>query len=340
MLRSGRMEKGLNGLGASRWHDKRILITGGAGFLGAHVVAELKRRGCRHLLVPRSSEYDLRDGRQVNRLFSHSRPQLVIHLAGTVGGIGVNRSHPGTFFYDNAMMGIQVMEVARCFGAEKFVTIGTICAYPKHTLIPFREDDLWHGYPEETNAAYGLAKKMLLVQGQAYRAEYGFNAIYLLPTNLYGPGDNFDLRTSHVIPAIIRKCVEAVRTGGHEVVLWGDGSATRDFLFVADAARGIVLAAEHYDEGAPVNLGSGRETSIRELATLIAQQTGFHGRFVWDTTQPAGQPRRVVDTSRAKRRFGFAPREDLPQGLRKTLLWYLATLNSAPVEVYSGMQLC
>src|SRR5712692_9585460 len=258
-----------------QWVDKRVVVTGGAGFLGSFVVEKLRERGCQHLLVPRSKEHDLRDRDAIIRLYKEFRPHVVIHLAGVVGGIGANRSNPGRFFYDNAIMGIELIEYARQFNVQKFVTIGTICPYPKFTPIPFKEEDLWNGYPEETNAPYGLAKKMLLVQGQAYRAQYGFNVIYLLPVNLYGPRDNFDPETSHVIPALIRKYAEAQESGRHEIVLWGDGSPTREFLYVEDAAEGIVLAAERYDKPGPVNLGSGWEITIRELVTLIAEATKY-----------------------------------------------------------------
>ncbi|MGH7232267.1 MAG: GDP-L-fucose synthase family protein, partial [Nitrospiraceae bacterium] len=273
-----------------RWAEKRVVVTGGAGFLGACVVEKLAQRGCRNVVVPRSHQYDLRDRDAVIRLYKDAAPHIVIHLAAVVGGIGANRENPGRFFYDNSMMGIQLIEYARQSRAEKFVAIGTVCAYPKFTPVPFKEDDLWKGYPEETNAPYGLAKKMMLVQAQAYRAQYGFNAIYLLPVNLYGPRDNFDLQTSHVIPALIRKCVEAKDSGQHEILLWGDGSPTREFLYVEDAAEGILLATECYDGDQPVNLGTGEEISIRALAEVIVSEVGFHGKIVWDPTKPNGQP--------------------------------------------------
>jgi len=323
----------------SFWSKKNVVVTGGAGFLGSVVVAKLKERGCRNIFVPRSKEYDLRDRDAITRLYQQIRPQIVIHLAAVVGGIGANRANPGKFYYDNAIMGLQLMEYARQFGVEKFVAIGTICAYPKFTPIPFKEDDLWNGYPEETNAPYGLAKKMMLVQAQAYRAQYGFNAIYLLPVNLYGPGDNFDLETSHVIPAMIRKCVEAKEARSPEIVLWGDGSPTREFLYVDDAAEGLLLATEQYNEDQPVNLGSGQEITIRELAEMTAAETGFRGKVVWDKTKPNGQPRRCLDVSRAKEWFGYEAKHSLREGLRKTISWYLAEgsgSNRLGSNVFSG----
>ena len=323
----------------SFWSKKNVVVTGGAGFLGSVVVAKLKERGCRNIFVPRSKEYDLRDRDAITRLYQQIRPQILIHLAAVVGGIGANRANPGKFYYDNAIMGLQLMEYARQFGVEKFVAIGTICAYPKFTPIPFKEDDLWNGYPEETNAPYGLAKKMMLVQAQAYRAQYGFNAIYLLPVNLYGPGDNFDLETSHVIPAMIRKCVEAKEARSPEIVLWGDGSPTREFLYVDDAAEGLLLATEQYNEDQPVNLGSGQEITIRELAEITAAETGFRGKVVWDKTKPNGQPRRCLDVSRAKEWFGYEAKHSLREGLRKTISWYLAEgsgSNRLGSNVFSG----
>jgi GDP-L-fucose synthase len=298
------------------------VVTGGAGFLGSFVVEGLRARGCREVFVPRSREYDLREKEAVMRLYEEARPDLVIHLAAVVGGIGANRAHPGRFFYDNLIMGALLMEYARQFGVPKFVAVGTICAYPKFTPVPFKEEDLWNGYPEETNAPYGLAKKMLLVQAQAYRQEYGYRAIYLLPVNLYGPRDNFDPETSHVIPALIRKCVEAGQRGEREVVVWGDGSPTREFLYVEDAAEGILLAAERYDDPEPVNLGSGVEVSIRDLVEKVRGLTGFEGQVRWDTTRPNGQPRRCLDVTRARERFGFSARTSLDEGLRRTIQWY------------------
>jgi len=306
---------------------KRVCVTGGAGFLGTRLVERLERSGCREIFVPLVEDYDLVDIEAVRRMYDDAEPDVVIHLAAVVGGIGANREHPGEFFYKNLMMGVQLIHEAMLRKVEKFVAIGTICAYPKFTPVPFREDDLWSGYPEETNAPYGLAKKMLLVQAQSYRAEYGMNAIYLLPVNLYGPGDNFDLETSHVIPALIRKCVEAVRSRADEVILWGDGSPTREFLYVDDAAEGIVAAAERYNDPDPVNLGSGLEISIRDLATKIADVTGFSGTITWDTSKPNGQPRRCLDTSRARERFGWEARVPFDEGLRRTVEWYLSTLE-------------
>jgi GDP-L-fucose synthase len=307
----------------SFWADKRIVVTGGAGFLGSYVVQKLHERGCKDVFVPRSKDYDLRDRDAVVRLYKEARPRLVIHLAAVVGGIGANRANPGRFFYDNAIMGIQLMEYARQFEVDKFVAVGTVCAYPKFTPVPFKEEDLWNGYPEETNAPYGLAKKMMLVQAQAYREQYGFNAIYLLPVNLYGPGDNFDLETGHVIPALIRKCVEAKQSDQRQIVLWGDGSPTREFFYVEDAAEGIVLAAERYNGDQPVNLGTGEEVAIRKLANLVAEEVNFDGEIVWDTTKPNGQPRRCLDVSRAKELFGFQAQTTLDRGIAKTVKWFL-----------------
>ena len=275
----------------SFWSDKRVVVTGGAGFLGRFVVQKLREQNSRHVFVPRSAEYDLCEKEDVDRLFDAARPQVIIHLAAVVGGIGANRMHPGRFFYDNAMMGLQMIEGARRHGLEKFVCLGTVCSYPKFTPVPFQEENIWNGYPEETNAPYGLAKKMLLVQLEAYRQEYGFRGIYLIPVNLYGPRDNFDLETSHVIPALIRKCVEAKRAGAPQLVVWGTGQATREFLYVEDAAEAIVLASEKYDGAAPMNLGSGQEVSIRDLVEMIQAMTGYVGEVIWDQTQPDGQPR-------------------------------------------------
>lgn len=307
------------------WQAQRVIVTGGSGFVGGHLVEHLHSLGAGDLIVPRSRDYDLRQPDAVNRLFDdHPDVTMVIHLAATVGGIGANRKHPGTFFYDNMTMGTQLLEAARLRGVRKFVGIGTICSYPKFTPIPFREQDLWSGYPEETNAPYGLAKKMLLVQSQAYRAEFDYNAIHLMPTNLYGERDNFDLETSHVIPALIRKMTEAKENGRAFVELWGDGSPTREFLYVGDAARGIALAAERYDSPEPVNLGSGMEISIRDLATLIARLVGFEGEIRWDTSKPNGQPRRALDVSRAEQEFGFRAATGFEEGLRRTIDWYAA----------------
>ncbi len=305
-----------------------MVVTGGAGFLGTYVVEKLRAKGAT-VTVPRSKEYDLRESTAVSRLLDQSKPEFIFHLAAVVGGIGANQKNPGSFFYDNAVMGLQLMEQARRRGVKKFIGIGTICAYPKFTPVPFREDDLWNGYPEETNAPYGLAKKMLLVQSQAYRSQYGFNSIYLLPVNLFGPRDNFDLETSHVIPALIRKCVEAIQNKAPEIVLWGDGSATREFLYVEDAAQAIVQAAELYDSSDPVNLGTGKEISISDLAHAVCATTGFRGRLRWDISKPNGQPRRCVDNSRAEARFGFEASWSLEQGLRRTVDWYLQTLKDS-----------
>jgi GDP-L-fucose synthase len=311
------------------WTRHRVVVTGGHGFLGSCVVARLRQLGARDVLVPARAEYDLRRSDAVERLYTDMRPDMVIHLAAVVGGIGANSERPGEFFYDNLIMGAQLMEVGRQRGIEKFVSIGTVCAYPKFTPVPFREDDLWNGYPEETNAPYGLAKKMLLVQGQAYRQQYGFRSIFLLPVNLYGPRDHFDPKVSHVIPALIKKCLDARDDGAGEIVVWGDGSATREFLYVEDAAEGILLAAERYDKPEPVNLGASFEIRIRDLVDLIAEATGFHGRICWDTTKPNGQPRRKLDTSRAEREFGFKAHVDFRKGLKCTVEWYEAQRKAA-----------
>jgi len=308
----------------SFWSNKRVTVTGGAGFLGAFVVETLRQQGCREIFVPRSRDYDLVEMAAIKRLYEDARPEIMIHLAARVGGIGANRASPGKFFYDNAMMGIQLMEEGRLRGIEKFVAIGTVCSYPKHTVVPFQEDSLWDGYPEETNAPYGLAKKMLLVQGQAYRDQYGFNSIFLLPVNLYGPGDNFDPESSHVIPALIRKCVEAKHAEKPEIVCWGDGTPTREFLYVEDCAQAIVMAGEKYGGADPVNIGAGREISIKALAEQIADLTGFKGQITWDKSKPNGQPRRCLDTSRARQRFGFSAKTDFSDGLKKTIDWYLS----------------
>lgn len=306
----------------SFWQERRVIVTGGAGFLGAAVVNTLRERGARDITVPRSHEYDLRNLSAIRRLLAEVRPQMIIHLAARVGGIGANREHPADFFYDNLMMGVQLLHESWRAGVAKFVAIGTVCAYPKHTPVPFSEDDLWNGYPEETNAPYGLAKKMLLVQSQAYREQYGFNSTFLLPVNLYGPGDNFDPESSHVIPALIKKCVEARERGDAAIEAWGDGSPTREFLYVDDAAEGIVLAAERYDGIAPVNLGSAYEISIKDLTETIARLSGFQGRVEWDAGKPNGQPRRKLDTSRARALFGFEARMPFEEGLRRTIEWY------------------
>jgi GDP-L-fucose synthase len=306
------------------WQDKRVVVTGGAGFLGRYVVQSLAERGCRHILVPRSAQYNLVQMDDVIRMYEQMKPDIVIHLAAVVGGIGANRRHPGRFFYENLMMGVQLMEQARLHRVQKFIAVGTICAYPKFTPVPFKEEDLWNGYPEETNAPYGLAKKMLLVQSQAYRQEYGFHSIYLLPVNLYGPGDNFDPQSSHVIPALIKKCVDAVEEGRDWIECWGTGNVSREFLYAADAAEGILLAAERYDKPEPVNLGTGCEITIRDLAEKIAELTGFDGQIRWDVSQPDGQPRRCLDTSRAEKEFGFRARTDLETGLKATIQWYRA----------------
>src|SRR5450759_2897562 len=304
------------------WTSRRVMVTGGSGFLGSSVVNRLRQAGATEIFVPRSSEYDLRTRDGIDRALSQGKPSLIIHLAAVVGGIGANRENPGRFFYENAIMGIELMEQARRAGVDKFVGVGTVCSYPKFTPVPFHEDDLWNGYPEETNAPYGLAKKMLLVQAQAYRQQYSFNAIHLLPVNLYGPGDNFKPESSHVIPALIKKCVDARERGDGFIEAWGTGSASREFLYVDDAARGIVLAAERYDGRDPVNLGVGSEITIRDLTELIARLTGFSGEIRWDPSKPAGQPRRALDTSRAREAFGFAAGTLFEEGLRATIDWY------------------
>lgn len=301
---------------------KRIMVTGGAGFLGTYVVGELKELRYSNILIPLHKDYDLIQMEEIKKAYQDFAPDIVMHLAGVVGGIGANQENPGKFFYDNLMMGIQLMEIARQRGIDKFVAIGTICAYPKFTPAPFKEKDLWNGYPEETNAPYGLAKKMLLVQAQAYRRQYGFNAIYLLPVNLYGPGDNFDPQYSHVIPGIIRKCLEAIKNKEEEVVFWGTGKPTREFLYVEDCAEAICLATERYSKPEPVNIGSGFEISISDLAKLIVELTGFKGRVIWNKAKPDGQPRRCLDTLRAENEFGFRAKTDFKTGLKKTIDWY------------------
>ena len=301
---------------------KNIIITGGAGFLGKHLVKKLKDRGCENLFIPTIENYDLRDLKDIKKMYKDFKADIVIHLAAIVGGIGANRENPGSFFYDNIIMGIQLMEQARLNNIEKFTAIGTICAYPKFSPIPFNEDNLWDGYPEETNAPYGLAKKMLLVQSQAYRQQYGFNSIFLLPVNLYGPGDNFNPKSSHVIPALIKKFYEAKINNLPEVTVWGTGNATREFLYVEDCAEAIVLATEKYDKPQPVNIGAGFEISIKDLAEKIKEITGFNGKIVWDTSKPDGQPRRCLDTSRAEKEFGFKAKTNFDEGLRNTIEWY------------------
>ncbi len=309
---------------------KRVAVTGGEGFLGRAVVARLQADGCSCIDVARRRDFDLRTEAGVGCFYDEFRPEVVIHLAATVGGIGANQRRPGEFFYDNAIMGTQLIEFGRRAGIEKFVSIGTVCSYPKFTPVPFREAELWNGYPEETNAPYGLAKKMLLVQSQAYRQQYGLNAIYLIPVNLYGPGDNFSLTTSHVIPAMLRKCVEAKKANRKSITLWGNGSSTREFLYVEDAADGIIKATRQYDDPEPVNLGAGREISIRDLAQRIAARAGFQGELRWDTSRPNGQPRRCLDTSRAKECFGFEAHTTLDDGLQATYEWYMK--NRANIE--------
>lgn len=301
---------------------KKICVTGGAGFLGTHLISNLRARGAQHIFIPKIEDYDLVKQADIQRMLDDSQPDVIIHLAAHVGGIGANMAKPAEFFYDNLMMGVQLMHESWKKGVEKFVAIGTICAYPKFTPIPFKEENLWEGYPEETNAPYGLAKKMLLVQSQSYRQQYGWNSIFLLPVNLYGPGDNFNPQSSHVIPALIRKCLEAKARGDREIIAWGDGSPTREFIYVADASEGICLAAERYNDSDPVNIGSSFEISIRDLTEKIARMTGFQGKITWDTSKPNGQPRRKLDTSRAEERFGFKARTDFDEGLKQTIEWY------------------
>jgi len=304
------------------WKDRKVCVTGGDGFLGSYVLEKLAERGATQVFVPKIEEYNIVEPEAVKRLLADANPDLILHLAANVGGIGANQARPAEFFYDNLMMGVQLMHEAWKAGVSKFVAIGTVCAYPKFTPVPFREETLWDGYPEETNAPYGLAKKMLLVQSQSYRQQYNFNSLFLIPVNLFGPRDNFNLETSHVIPALIRKCFEAQERGDDEIIVWGDGSPTREFLYAADAAEGILLAAEGYNSSDPVNLGSGEEISIKDLATKIVEFTGFEGRLVWDTSRPNGQPRRGLDTSRAKERFGFQAQVKLEEGLKRTVEWY------------------
>jgi GDP-L-fucose synthase len=312
------------------WSDKRVLVTGGSGFLGSRVVAKLREFSPAEIIIPRRATCNLVEQSNVARLFEETRPDTVVHLAANVGGIGANRKNPGSFFYDNLMMGAQLMEYARRFHVNKFVAIGTICSYPKLTPVPFKEEDLWNGYPEETNAPYGLAKKMMLVQSQAYRAQFGFNSIFLLPVNLYGPGDNFDPESSHVIPAIIRKCVEAVQNGKSSIELWGTGAATREFLHVDDAANGILLATENYNDSDPVNLGAGMEISIRDLTHRIAEFSGFRGELIWDPTKPDGQPRRSLDITKAEKLFGFRARVPFDDGLKETIEWFKSEVCISP----------
>ena len=312
------------------WKSKKVLVTGGAGFLGSHLVEKLKQRGCENIFVPLIEEYDLIDIEAIKRLYQDAKSDIVIHLAAVVGGIGANRANPGKFFYDNIMMGTQMMEQGRQFGVEKFVALGTICCYPKFTPVPFKEEDLWNGYPEETNAPYGLAKKMLLVQSQAYRQQYGFNSIFLMPVNIYGPGDNFNPESSHVIPALIKKCFDAQKSSTNSpftihhspITVWGTGKPTREFLYVDDAAEGILLATEKYNKSDPINLGAGFEISIKDLAELTAKLTGFKGKIIWDNSKPDGQPRRYLDTSKAEKEFDFKAKMDFEEGLKRTIEWY------------------
>ncbi|MFA5238669.1 MAG: GDP-L-fucose synthase [Phycisphaerae bacterium] len=307
---------------SSFFKDKRVIVTGGAGFLGGYIIKKLQERGCKNILVPKIEDYDLVNMADIVRMYDDMKPDIVIHLAAVVGGIGANREHPGEFFYKNLMMGVQLIEQGRIRKIEKFTAIGTICAYPKFTPVPFKEEDIWNGYPEETNAPYGLAKKMLLVQSQAYRAEYGFNSIFLLPVNLYGPGDNFDPKSSHVIPALIKKCVDAIKSGADHIDCWGTGKVSREFIYAADAAEGILLATEHYNGVEPVNIGAGFEITIKELVEKIAKLTGFKGEIRWDSSKPDGQPRRCLDVSRAKKYFGFEAKTKFEDGLKETIKWY------------------
>ncbi len=313
---------------SSFFRDRRVVVTGGAGFLGSYVIEGLQKRGCKNILVPKIEDYDLVNINDIVRMYEDMKPDIVIHLAAVVGGIGANREHPGEFFYKNLMMGVQLIEQGRLHNIEKFVAIGTVCAYPKITPVPFKEENLWNGYPEETNAPYGLAKKMLLVQSQSYRAEYGFNSIFLLPVNLYGPGDNFDPASSHVIPALIKKCVDAVESGADHIECWGTGNVSREFIYTADAADGILLATEHYNGPQAVNIGAGFEITIKELAKKIAKLTGFVGEIRWDSSKPDGQPRRCLDTSKAKELFDFEAKTPFDEGLKTTIDWYIKTNKS------------
>ncbi len=306
----------------SFWSNKRVTVTGGAGFLGYYIVEKLRERNCKNIFIPLIKDYNLVEMEDVKRLYKKVKPDIVIHLAAQVGGIGANRENPGKFFYDNLMMGVQLIEIGRQTGIEKFVALGTICCYPKFTPVPFKEDNLWDGYPEETNAPYGLAKKMLLVQSQAYRQQYGFNSIFLMPVNMYGPGDNFDPDSSHVIPALIKKCCDAIKNGKDEISVWGTGKATREFIYAEDAAEGILLATEKYDQSDPVNIGAGFEISIKDLTDMIIRLTEFKGKINWSTFEPDGQPRRCLDTTKARKKFGFVAKTPFEEGLKKTIEWY------------------
>ena len=308
------------------WDTKRVTVTGGKGFLGSYILEKLEKRGCKYIFVANLPEYNLTRLQDINRMYQEQRPDIVIHLAAVVGGIGANRENPGKFFYENAIMGIQLLHEAHLNKIEKFVALGTICAYPKFTSVPFKEEDLWDGYPEETNAPYGLAKKMMLVQSQAYREQYGFNSIFLLPVNLYGPHDNFDPNSSHVIPALIKKCVDSIEQGDNEIVVWGTGNASREFIYAEDAAEGIILATEKYNKSNPVNIGAGFEITINNLVNLIVKLTKFKGEIVWDNSNPDGQPRRMLDTTKAEKEFGFKAETSFEEGLKKTIKWY--KLNS------------
>ena len=312
----------------SFWENKKVMVTGGAGFLGSYIVKALKSKGCNDIFIPKIEDYNLVNIEDVKRAYSDFKADIVIHLAAKVGGIGINKEKPGEFFYDNLMMGLQLMDEAYKSGVSKFVALGTICCYPKFTTVPFKEKNLWDGYPEETNAPYGLAKKMLLVQSQSYRDQYGFNSIFLMPVNLYGPGDNFDLSSSHVIPALIKKCLDANESNRDEITVWGTGKPTREFLYVEDAAEGILLACEKYNMSEPVNLGSGFEISIKDLAKLISELTDFKGKVIWDKTKPDGQPRRRLDTKKAEKEFGFRAKTDFKEGLKKTIDWYKSARSS------------